>query len=341
MKNPLPRNTLVRHLIVGIGAALLGGILIEVVDPFPDLQLAEVGLFAIAGAGLTILIGLNGQLSLGHGALMAIGAYTTSLLLKHTPGLTLPLVLLASVTTAGLASVVIGAAAARLRGPYLAGATLALAVGLPGVTIRFSGVFGGDQGLSVPPLTAPNVLGADFPPERWIAYICLVAALVSFILLANLTRSRFGRDFRAIRDDEIAAALSGIRVASTQVTAFVLSGACAGLAGSLFAYWVGITAPAGFGLSLSLQILAAVVIGGLGSLMGAVWGAAAIVFLPQYTSGLTDLVHLPSTVKDNLPLALYGAAFVVTMLAFPNGIQGGLRLIRRRLKQVIRSNRES
>jgi branched-chain amino acid transport system permease protein len=109
----------------------------------------------------------------------------------------------------------------------------------------------------------------------------------------------------------------------------------------LFAYWVGITAPAGFGLSLSLQILAAVVIGGLGSLMGAVWGAAAIVFLPQYTSGLTDLVHLPSTVKDNLPLALYGAAFVVTMLAFPNGIQGGLRLIRRRLKQVIRSNRES
>jgi len=164
---------------------------------------------------------------------------------------------------------------------------------------------------------------------------------VSFILLANVTRSRFGRDFRAVRDDEVAAALSGIQVAGTQVTAFVLSGACAGLAGSLFAYWAGITAPAGFGLSLSLEILAAVVIGGLGSLAGAVYGAAAIVFLPQVTNGLTDLVHLPSTVKDNMPLALYGAAFVVTMLAFPNGIQGGVRLVRRLLAVRLGSNRQS
>jgi branched-chain amino acid transport system permease protein len=341
MKQRLPGNSLVRHLVLGIGAAVLAGVLIYVVDPFPDYQLAAVGLFAIAGAGLTILIGLNGQLSLGHGALMGIGAYTTSLLVQHNPGLPAPLVMLASVGVAGLASVVVGAAAARLRGPYLAGATLALAVGLPGVTLRFSGVFGGDQGLSVPPLTAPAVLGADFPPERWLAYICLVAALVSFILLANVTRSRFGRDFRAVRDDEVAAALAGIQVAGTQVTAFVLSGACAGLAGSLFAYWAGITAPAGFGLSLSLEILAAVVIGGLGSLAGAVYGAAAIVFLPQVTNGLTDLVHLPSTVKDNMPLALYGAAFVVTMLAFPNGIQGGVRLVRRLLAVRLGSNRQS
>ena len=180
--------------------------------------------------------------------------------------------MLASVAMAALASVVVGAAAARLRGPYLAGATLALAVGLPGVTIRFSSVFGGDQGLTVPPLAVPAFVGADFPAERWLAYICLVAVVVTFILLANVTRSRFGRDFRAVRDDEIAAALYGIRVPATHVTAFVLSGACAGLAGSLFAYWAGITAPAGFGLPLSLQVLAAVVIGGLGSLTGAVWG---------------------------------------------------------------------
>jgi branched-chain amino acid transport system permease protein len=237
--------------------------------------------------------------------------------------------MLASVGAASLASVVVGAAAARLRGPYLAGATLALAVGLPGVTLRFSSVFGGDQGLSVRPLLTPAQLGADFPQERWFAYISLAAVLVSFILLANVNRSRFGRDFRAVRDNEIAAALSGIRIAGTQVTAFVLSGACAGLAGSLFAYWQGITAPASFGLSLSLSILAAVVIGGLGSLAGAVYGAAAIVFLPQVTNGLTGAVHLPASVKDNVPLALYGAAFVVTMLAFPNGIQGGLSLLRR------------
>ena len=153
------------------------------------------------------------------------------------------------------------------------------------------------------------------------------------MLLANLKRSRFGRDFRAVRDDEVAAALAGINVARNRVTAFVLSGACAGLAGSLFAYWTGLTAPAGLGLPLSLQILAAVVIGGLGSLAGAVWGALAVVFLPQYTNALTEALHLPGTVKDNMHLALYGAAFMVTMLTFPNGIQGGLGLLRGRLRR--------
>jgi branched-chain amino acid transport system permease protein len=338
MSRRLPANSLLRHLVMGLGAALLAGILIYVVDPFPDYQLAAVGLFAIVGAGLTILIGLNGQLSLGHGALLGIGAYTTSLLAQHYAGLPAPVVMLASVAVAGLASVLVGAAAARLRGPYLAGATLALAVGLPGITLRFSGVFGGDQGLSVRPLAAPAALGADFPEERWFAYISLAALLLSFVLLANVIRSRFGRDFRAVRDNEIAAALSGIRVANTQVTAFVLSGACAGLAGSLFAYWQGITAPASFGLSLSLSILAAVVIGGLGSLAGALYGAVAIVFLPQVSNGLTGAVHLPTAVRDNMPLALYGAVFVITMLAFPNGIQGGLRLIRQRLRARLRSN---
>lgn len=331
MKRFLPANTLLRHLALGVVAGLVLGLFVYVVDPFPDYQLAAVGLFAIAGAGLTVLIGLNGQLSLGHGALMAIGAYTTSLLLKRYADAPVPFVLLASVAVAALVSVVVGTAAARLRGPYLAGATLALAVGLPGVTIRFSGVFGGEQGLSVPPLAVPDFLGKDFPSERWLAYVSLLAALITFVLLANLKRSRFGRDFRAVRDDEVAAALAGIRVARNQVTAFVLSGACAGLAGSLFAYWAGLTAPSGFGLALSLQVLAAVVIGGLGSLAGAVWGALAVVYLPQLTSGLTDSLHLPGTVKDNLPLALYGAAFMVTMLAFPNGIHGGLRYVRRRL----------
>ena len=331
MKLRLPGNPLLRHLAAGAVVALVLGLLVSTVDPYPDYQLAAVGLFAIAGAGLTILTGLNGQLSLGHGALMAVGAYTTSLLLEHDAGAPVPLVLLASVVVAALASVVVGAAAARLRGPYLAGATLALAVGLPGVAIRFSAVFGGEQGLAVPPLTVPGFLGNDFPLERWLAYVSLIAAVLTFVLLANLKRSRLGREFQAVRDDEVAAALAGIRVAANQVTAFVLSGACAGLAGSLFAYWAGLTAPSGFGLALSLQVLAAVVIGGLGSLSGAVWGAMAVVYLPQLTSALTDSLHLPGSVRDNLPLALYGAAFMVTMLAFPNGIQGALRLLRSRL----------
>ena len=170
------------------------------------------------------------------------------------------------------------------------------------------------------------------------AWLALAAALVTLTLLANLVRSSVGRSFKAVRDNEAAASLAGIDVARTRVVAFVVSAACAGLAGSLFAFWVGLTAPAGFGLSLSLQLLSAVVIGGLGSLAGAVWGALAVVFLPQYTSGLTEALHLPGAVKDNMHLALYGAAFMVSMLAFPNGIQGGLRLLRRRLLRPRRGN---
>src|SRR5258708_22049985 len=248
--------------------------------------------------------------------------------------------MLGTLAAAGFALVDDGVAAARLRGPYLAGATLALAVGLPGVAIRFSKVFGGDQGISVPPIETPSFLGAEFPPERWVELVSMVALLVAFVLLASLTRSRFGRDFRAVRDDEIAAALAGIRVAGNQVSAFVVSGCCAGLAGSLFAFWAGLTAPSGFSLPLSLQGLAAVVIGGPGSLAGALWGAVAVGYLPPPSSSLTEVLHLPGVVKDNLPLALYGAAFVVTMLAFPHGIQGGLRLVYRKLWIAIPSRRD-
>ena len=159
---------------------------------------------------------------------MGIGAYTTAVLLKdHTdlnPGVVMAA---ATVVTAG-ASIIVGAAAARLRGPYLAGATLGLAVGLPGVAVRFSNIFGGDTGLSVPAVSAPDALSA-VPPVVWLVWVGLIPTVITFVLLANLVRTRYGRDFRAIREDEVASALYGIRVARTQVLAFVLSGACAGL----------------------------------------------------------------------------------------------------------------
>ena len=330
------RGTLLRHLGLAVVAGIVMAVVLTQVEPFTDYQLASVAFFAIAAAGLTVLTGLNGQLSLGHGALMAVGGYTTSLLLQRYINMPVVLAMVASVVAAAAAAVVVGAAAARLRGPYLAGATLALAVGLPGITVAFAGTFHGDQGIPVAPVIPPDFLGPDYTPERWIALVSLACALVTFVLLANLKRSRFGRDFRAIRDDEVAAALSGVRVARNRVTAFVLSGACAGLSGSLFALWAGITARSGFGLSLSLQLLAAVVIGGLGTLPGAIWGAFAVVFLPPLANNATDVAHLPGSVRDNLPLAIYGAVFMVTMLTFPNGIQGGIHLLRLRLRRLFR-----
>jgi branched-chain amino acid transport system permease protein len=292
-------------------------------NPFAVYELSSVSYFAIAAAGLTVLTGLNGQLSLGHGALMGIGAYTTAVLLKDHTDLSPGLVMVVATVVTAMASIIVGAAAARLRGPYLAGATLGLAVGLPGVAVRFSNIFGGDAGTSVPALTPPDAL-SSVAPEVWLTWICLIPTVITFVLLANLVRTRYGRDFRAIREDEVASALYGIRVARIQVLAFVLSGACAGLAGSLLGYASNLAAPGSFPLTLSLLLLAAIVIGGLGTLPGAIWGALVIVFVPDWIGSLNDAVHLPSAVRDQLPLALFGAVFVVAMLAFPHGIQGGL-----------------
>jgi len=316
--------TLSRHLLIALAAAVVLLLLSAQIGAYDDYNLTAVAIFAVAAAGLTLLTGLNGQLSLGHGALMAIGAYTASLLLKDHRQFPVIVVLLISVLSSGVIGIVFGYAAARLRGPYLAGATLTLAVALPQVATRYKSIFGGDTGLIVPPTAPPDWLGADFPAERWLAWIAVAAALVTMVLLANLLRNAPGRAFKAVRDNEAAAALAGIDVARTQVLAFVISAACAGLAGALFAYWSGITSPAGFSLSLSLQLITAIVIGGLGSLAGAVWGSVVLVYVPLLTSGMASTLKLPSSVADNLPLAIYGGILVIAMLVAPHGIQGAL-----------------
>lgn len=333
--------TALKRAGIGIGIGGLAAVAIygmDSIDPYRVYQLSTVFYIAIAAAGLTVLTGLNGQLSLGHGALMAIGAYTTALLLRRYTDLNPALVMAAAVVSTSLVSIVVGIAAARLRGPYLAGATLGLAVGLPGVAVRFSGVFGGDAGLSVPSIVPPDTF-STLPTEVWFAWIGLIPVVITYVLLANLVSTRYGRDFRAIREDEVAAELHGIRIARTQVTAFVLSGACAGLAGCLMAYTANLAAPAGFPLTLSLEVLAAIVIGGIGRLPGAVWGALIIVLAPDLMSSLNDSLHLPGGVRAQLPLALFGAVLIVAMLGFPHGIQGALdRLWRLRAMARRRSN---
>jgi branched-chain amino acid transport system permease protein len=178
------------------------------------------------------------------------------------------------------------------------------------------------------------VLGDSFPQEQWLAWIAVVAALLTLFLLANLVRGAAGRTMRAVHDNETAARLAGIDVGRVQVIAFVISAACAGLAGSLFAYWAGITAPTGFGLQLSLQLLSAIVIGGLGSLWGAVWGSIILVLLPVWTSDLSGSLNLSSDISNNLPLAAYGAVLVIAMLVLPRGIQGSLASLARSLHHL-------
>jgi branched-chain amino acid transport system permease protein len=336
------RSTLVRHGLFYLALAVVLLLLTSFVfDAYTNYNVTEVAIYAISAAGLTVLTGVNGQISLGHGALMMIGAYTTSVLLTWHADLPLVLMLVASIATTGIAGAIVGIAGARLRGPYLAGATLALAVALPQVPSHFASVFGGNQGLSVSAPAPPAFLGANFAPEQWLAWITLAAAVITFFVLANLVRGATGRRFRMVRDNEVAARLSGVDVARTQVLAYVISAACAGLAGSLFAYWVTVTSPSGFTLNLSLALLTAIVIGGLGSLSGAVLGSFILVYLPVWTGGLASSLNLSSNVANNVPLAIYGIVLIVAILAFPRGVAGGVASIIRGVRRMLRSSRRT
>jgi len=319
-------RTLPRRLGVAIVVAAIVVFLSIKLNAFRDYQIAEIAVYVTAVAGLTVLTGLSGQISLGNGAFMAIGAYATALLLLH---LSWPfyLVLVISGAVAAVAGAVVGIAAARLRGPYLAGATLLLGVALPAIALAWPGTFGGDQGLNVV-FTTPSFLGANFPLTRWQAWVSAAVALVTLLLLANLGHSRIGRNWRAVSDDEVAAALDGINVAAARVRAFVVSATCAGLAGSLLAIVTGLVAPGAYTITLSIALLTAAVIGGLGSLLGALWGSLIIVLVPTYITDVSTSHGLSSTVGANIPIAAYGVVLILVMLLFPQGIQGGLmRLI--------------
>ncbi len=326
----LPSQPLVRHLVYFVLGAVFFYVLTVNVGAYNDYQIGEIAVYAIVLGGLSVLTGLNGQFSLGHGAFMIIGAYTLALLQLHAHVGIVGELVLATVIAAG-AGVLVGIPAARLSAPYLAGVTLMLALALPQLSAQYGSVFGGEQGLTTTPPVAPGSLSA----ERWLTWIQLFCALVVLVLLANLVRSRFGRSFRAVRDDEIAAATSGIHVTCTKVLAFAVSAGCAGLGGALLVLSTGVVNVGEFPLSLSIGLLAAMVLGGAGSLVGIWWGAVALVYMSTWSASLSQHLSLGTSAAAYLSDAFFGVVLIVAMLAAPTGIQGGLRWIGRRLWQAI------
>jgi branched-chain amino acid transport system permease protein len=328
IRRRLPRSTFGRHALVVLLALVAVVLVLELTSPFRNSQFATMSYYAIAAAGLTVLTGLNGQISLGHGALMAVGAYTTGLLLGDDgTGLPLLLVMVIAAAVTALVGAVVGAAAARLHGPYLAGATLALAVAVPGLAIYFDHTLGGEQGL---PVASPDVpdwfadavyfLSAnETPTAKYLAYLGWGTLLVVLLLLANLMAGRIGRVWRAVRDDEVAAELAGIRLGRVRVLAFVVSAVCAGLAGSVLGIVVRLAAPSGFTIVLSLGLLTAVVVGGLGS--------ALLVFLPPAVTNLGIGAGLDGTQAAQLAPFVYGVVLVLVMLLAPSGAVGVIKKI--------------
>jgi branched-chain amino acid transport system permease protein len=296
--------------VVGVWALVVLALLVPFLfGPYRVGEFTLVLAYAVAVLGLNLLVGYNGQISLGHGAFFALGAYTAALLIEKG-GLPYLLTLPIAGVVAFAAGFLFGVPALRLRGLYLALVTLGLAIAFPQLIKRFDGLTEGTQGLTVEQPTAPSWL--PLADDQFLYLLNLAIAVALFVPAHGLVRGQVGRALAAIRDDEIAARVIGVDLARHKTKAFAVSAAYAGVAGSMFAFSVGFVAPESFGLSLSFQFLAAVVVGGLGTIGGALFGAAFIEFLPVYASD----------VDEALASVLYGAVLIAFMYVLPGGVMG-------------------
>jgi len=314
-----------------------------VLDPYRNYLLAMTAAYVCATSGLSLLVGRTGQLSLGHAAFMAAGAYafaltSNALAEADAPGPVHLLVpFLAAVVVASVVGLIVGVAGARLHGPYLAGLTLALVIALPAIASTFGGLFGGDAGLYVSVERRPDWLSTVIATEQWQAWVGLIVAAIVFGALAQLVRSPSAIRMQAVRDDESAARLSGIDPVRVRVGMFGISAAAAGLGGGVLAYVTQAVSPGAYSLTFSLFLLVAVVIGGVGTLAGAVWGAIVIVLVPEITTAITEALPLPAELSQrldgNLAIVVFGVILVVVMLAAPQGIHGAVAALTGRLRR--------
>ncbi|MFD0800896.1 branched-chain amino acid ABC transporter permease [Streptomonospora algeriensis] len=313
---------LVRFPLAALAAFAAVLALTSITGPTGDLRIGSVGYYMLAIAGQQLLIGYSGQISLGHGAFMFIGAYTMALLVLNQPALPLWLNMIITVVLSSAAGVLVGAATARLHGPYLAGATLALAVGLPALTVRYPELLGGSNGLAFSTRGAPAFLAGVLTNTQWQAAAVWLTALIGLVVLATISAGRLGRRMRALRDDESAAGLAGIPVGRTKVIAFVISAGAGGLAGACQAYLLGTATPSSFSVTLSLSLLAALVLGGLGSMWGAFFGAVALVYIELWGEELAHALSLDSNAANNLPIVFFGVLLILIILVWPRGLHG-------------------
>jgi ABC-type branched-subunit amino acid transport system permease subunit len=441
----LPGIVLVRHAAIAALVAVVFLVVNTQLEPTFSFYLAQAAMYTTAMFGMVILVGLSGQVSLGNGAMMAVGAYTfalTSLNWETVPLLGLPWNAVWSVIAAGLAGIVagliIGGLGARLSGPYLAGLTLGIAVGLPAIIYRFPSLLGGEDGFALrvpyPPggystanfddepgqgfgvsdeasndafeefldagdgdgdvvefdqeqlasdqgpfddeeilefdqdelsfeqefeangtsesesevsanaepegvdAVSPDsvsdvadlAMGSGFVLEQWQASLAIIMACIVGFMALNLIRGQQGRRWQAVRDDPVAASLVGVSTTGSKVSAFVISGFFAALAGAVLAQILSYVGPAVFGLGLSLSLLVGVILGGRASLIGAMVGAAFIVMLPVVVKNYSQQLGWSDQIAGNLPDLVYGLLVVLVVLVLPAGLVGTLFAILRR-----------
>ncbi len=312
------------YTALGLGLTLLALILLPVVtSDFLTFQFTMAFIWTIAVLGLNMLTGWSGQITLGLSAVFGVGAYATVILVR-----TYEWNAVATIPVAGLLAFVfgyaIGVPALRLAGLYLALMTLAIGVAFPKFATRFEELTGGSMGI--------QIKSKDFPKEMWglsrdqyLYFLVVIVGIVMFVLARNLLKSRVGRAITAMRDNEIPAQTMGINPTRYKTLIFATSSMVAGVAGSMYAFVIRFAAPNSFTLTLSITILAALVVGGIGTFAGAIVGGVFIQFVPYYAE----------QVEKSLAGLVFGVVIIVIMLAAPLGFMGGFKKARARVVNVI------
>jgi branched-chain amino acid transport system permease protein len=294
-------------------------------------QATTIAMWAIVALGLNILTGYNGQISLGHGAFVALGGYTSAILIFDHNWPFWATIPIAGLLT-GAVGFLVGLPALRLTGPYLAIATLALALSTPQILQKYEGLTHGSQGINIDSPTPPGILDGDLvhwinmDDTQYLYFLALLAAFIMTIVAWNIVRSRIGRAFVAIRDSEIAAQAMGISVPRFKTMAFAISAFFAGICGGVYVQVIGFVSPRSFDVLQSINYLTTIVVGGLASILGSILGAAVFVLVPE-TNSLLERLHLPAA--DQAPDVLYGASLILVMIFMPYGFAGFIRRLSR------------
>ena len=315
-------------------ATVVGLILLFAVVPFVSgayilYIIITIGIYAIAAIGLNLLIGYTGQISLGHGAFFGVGAYSAAILATKVGVPFLIAVPAAGVITA-LVGMVFGIPSVRLKHLYLCIATLAGQIILEYVFVQWESLTGGAAGISIP---TASLFGLDLGSDRIFFFVIFVCFAVMTWMAVNLIRTRYGRAFIAIRDNDQAAEGMGIPIFLYKLLSFAISSFYAGFAGALFAYYMMSITPEPFSLWLSIEYIAMIIIGGLGSIPGAVFGTVFIVVLNEVLSLITEFLMNIGTTGMGITIAplrefAYGLAIVLFIIFEPKGLAEVWRIVR-------------
>ncbi|NOQ20373.1 MAG: branched-chain amino acid ABC transporter permease [Desulfobacterales bacterium] len=272
--------------------------------------LSLLAIYALVSLGLNLLMGYTGQIAAGHAGFLAIGAYVTAIFTANFEWLPCRVTLLLAGTISGIIGFLLGIPILRLKGFYIAMATLAFGVVVSEIILQWSSLTGGDDGFSVP---AARIGGFVFDSDFKLFYLIIPVTIIMTLLAKNLVNGYIGRAFIALRESEIAAQTIGVDLAKYKTIAFAISAFYTGVAGGLFAYLITYLSPDAFTIELSIDFIAMIVIGGMGSILGSIIGAVILTGMQQMLAGLLDLQVL-----------IFGLSLIIFMIFMPKGIVGML-----------------